>query len=62
MASIGGEDMRDTRKFWEDQYNRASKVSADNGWDWMVKLSKIMLGKLHKKSPAVAPAGQKNQN
>ncbi|KKW88331.1 hypothetical protein [Lacticaseibacillus rhamnosus] len=58
--------MRDTKGYWQDKYfqmkNLSLKGNLDSVWEWMLRLSKIMLNKSKQKNPTVAPAGFQEQN
>lgn len=47
--------MRDTKECWQDVHDQVEnliyKGHADRGWDWMFRLSLIMLNKCAQKIP-----------
>ncbi|MCT3192686.1 hypothetical protein EFO83_11885 [Lacticaseibacillus rhamnosus] len=58
--------MRDTKEYWQDIHDQVENViykgHADLGWDWMFRLSLIMLNKCAQKNPAAATTGNKEQS
>lgn len=58
--------MRDTKEYWQDIHDQVENViykgHADIGWDWMFRLSLIMLNKCAQKNPAAATTGNKEQS
>ena len=58
--------MRDTKEYWQDVHDQVENViykgHADLGWDWMFRLSLIMLNKCAQKNPAAATTGNKEQS
>lgn len=58
--------MRDTKECWQDVHDHVEnliyKGHADRGWDWMFRLSLIMLNKCAQKNPMAATTGNKEQS
>jgi len=58
--------MRDTKECWQDVHDQVEnliyKGHADRGWDWMFRLSLIMLNKCAQKNPMAATTGNKEQS
>lgn len=58
--------MRDTKEYWQDIHDQVENViykgHADRGWDWMFRLSLIMLTKSAQKNPAAATTGNKEHS
>lgn len=58
--------MRDTKEYWQDIHDQVENViykgHADLGWDWMFRLSLIMLNKCAQKNPAAATTGSQKLN
>lgn len=58
--------MRDTKEYWQDIHDQVEnliyKGHADRGWDWMFRLSLIMLTKSAQKNPAAASTGSQKLN
>ncbi|UYN55640.1 hypothetical protein OFW50_09080 [Lacticaseibacillus chiayiensis] len=53
--------MRDTKEYWQDIHDQVEnliyKGHADRGWDWMFRLSLIMLNKCAQKNPVAPTTG-----
>lgn len=53
--------MRDTKECWQDVHDQVEnliyKGHADRGWDWIFRLSLIMLNKCAQKNPMAATTG-----